>query len=138
MVRRSPTAIAGMLLVGGMILYYVTTLFHPGHDPNNHAKVFAEYAADSGWKAVHFGQFTAGLIAIAGFIVLYRVLARSGEIDTLARFAVSGALALVASLAILQAVDGVALKEAVDAWAEAPAAEKADAFRNAELVRWTE
>jgi hypothetical protein len=35
-------------------------------------------------------------------------------------------------------VDGVALKQAVDAWASAPAAEKATRFASAEAVRWLE
>jgi hypothetical protein len=34
--------------------------------------------------------------------------------------------------------NGVALKEAVDAWAQAPSSETAIAFQNAELVRWME
>src|SRR5437870_9167174 len=41
-------------------------------------------------------------------------------------------------LGVLQAVDGVALKQAVDAWASAPAAEKAARFASAEVVRWLE
>jgi hypothetical protein len=39
---------------------------------------------------------------------------------------------------MLQAVDGVALKWAVDAWASAPANQEAAAFTAAEAVRWTE
>ncbi len=35
-------------------------------------------------------------------------------------------------------MDGVALKQAVDAWASAPDAEKAARFGNAETVRWLE
>jgi hypothetical protein len=36
------------------------------------------------------------------------------------------------------AVDGVALKQAVDAWANAPAAEQAPRFASAETIRWLE
>ena len=39
---------------------------------------------------------------------------------------------------VLQAVNGVALKQAVDAWANAPAAEKAARFASAEAIRWLE
>jgi hypothetical protein len=35
-------------------------------------------------------------------------------------------------------VDGVALKQAVDAWAKAPEAEKAARFASAETIRWLE
>jgi hypothetical protein len=39
---------------------------------------------------------------------------------------------------VLQAIDGVALKQAVDSWASATGAEKANAFDDAEVVRWME
>ena len=39
---------------------------------------------------------------------------------------------------VLQAVDGVALKQAVNAWASAPEAEKAARFASAEAIRWLE
>jgi hypothetical protein len=39
---------------------------------------------------------------------------------------------------VLQAVDGVALKQAVNAWASAPEAEKAARFASAETIRWLE
>ena len=39
---------------------------------------------------------------------------------------------------VLQAVDGVALKQAVDAWASAPEADKAAGFASAEAIRWLE
>jgi hypothetical protein len=41
-------------------------------------------------------------------------------------------------IAILQAVDGIALKMAVDSWAAAPAEEKDIMFRVAEGIRWVE
>jgi hypothetical protein len=51
--------------------------------------------------------------------------------------AVSAAVAL-GLYGVLQAVDGVAPKQAVDAWASAPEAEKAARFASAETVRWLE
>ena len=39
---------------------------------------------------------------------------------------------------VLQAVDGVALKQAVDAWVSAPTAEKSVRFASAEAIRWLE
>ena len=39
---------------------------------------------------------------------------------------------------MLQAVDGVALKWAVDAWASAPADQETAAFAAAQALRWTE
>jgi hypothetical protein len=39
---------------------------------------------------------------------------------------------------VVMAVDGVALKQAVNAWASAPDAEKAARFASAEAIRWIE
>ncbi|VXB35596.1 DUF4386 family protein [Arthrobacter sp. 8AJ] len=55
-----------------------------------------------------------------------------------ARFGVLSAAAALALYAALQAVDGVALKQAVDAWAAAPEPEKAARFATAEGIRWLE
>jgi hypothetical protein len=39
---------------------------------------------------------------------------------------------------VVQAVDGVALKQAVNAWASAPETDKAARFASAEAIRWLE
>jgi uncharacterized protein DUF4386 len=128
-----------MLLVGGLVLNFVVTAFHPStEDPNDHPAAFAEYAADGGWKAVHLGQFAAAVVVVAGLVALYRALARTEVVDTVALLALAGAIATTAAVAVLQAIDGIALKQTVDAWASAAPAEKADAFRDAEVVRWIE
>ena len=44
----------------------------------------------------------------------------------------------LALYAVLQAVDGVALKQSVDAWAAAPDADRTARFASAETVRWLE
>ena len=51
--------------------------------------------------------------------------------------AISAGVALALS-AVVTAVDAVALKQAVDAWASAPAAERAARFASAEAIRWLE
>jgi len=43
-----------------------------------------------------------------------------------------------ASFTVSQAVDGITLRYAVDAWVSAPAPQKPAAFAAAEAVRWTE
>jgi hypothetical protein len=47
-------------------------------------------------------------------------------------------VATAASFTVLQAVDGISLRYAVDAWISAPPSEKAATFAAAETVRWTE
>ena len=54
------------------------------------------------------------------------------------RFAAVSVVVALALYGVLQAVDGVALKHAVDAWASAPEAQKATRFASAETVRWLE
>ena len=133
----------------GMVIFLVSTILHPGReDPTNHPLVFAEYAEDQLWVASHIGQFAGGMLAFAGgFIALFRLLARSesGIASALAWMGLAATIAAGSALAVLQAVDGIALKIAVDTWyaiAPSPSAddggEKAIAFRVAEGIRWTE
>jgi hypothetical protein len=128
-----------VLLVVGFILYVMAGLLHPGGPANNHRTVFAEYASSAGWTAVHLGQFAGMALIIAGLLVLYFALdVGAGGAAWVARLgAVSAAVAL-GLYGLLQAVDGVALKQAVDAWAGAPEAETAARFASAETIRWVE
>jgi hypothetical protein len=133
----------------GIVIFLVSTILHPGReDPTNHPLVFAEYAEDELWVASHIGQFAGGMLAFAGgFIALFRLLSRSesGIASALAWMGLAATIAAGSALAVLQAVDGMALKIAVDTWyaiAPSPSAddggEKAIAFRVAEGIRWTE
>jgi hypothetical protein len=63
---------------------------------------------------------------------------QSATLRWIARFAAGSAAVTLALYGVLQAVDGVALKHAIDAWASAPHAQQASAFRDAELIRWLE
>src|SRR4051794_3676835 len=112
---------------------------HAGGDANNHHAIFAAYAANGIWTAVHLGQFASMAILFAGLLTLFFAL--DGQ-DGTARWAGRcGAASVAATLAlygVLQAVDGVALKQAVNAWASAPEAEKAARFATAEAIRWLE
>jgi hypothetical protein len=55
----------------------------------------------------------------------------------LALLAAGAIIATAAACTVLQAVDGVTLKQAVDAWVAAPGTEEAARFADAETVRWT-
>ena len=78
-------------------------------------------------------------VLIAGLLVLFFAFQVSQGTQRWVGFfgAVSASVALALS-GVLYAVDGVALKQAVDAWASAPAAEKPTRFANAEAIRWLE
>jgi hypothetical protein len=137
---RPALRLAAILLLGGEVLSAVAGVLHPAREaPNNHAAVFAEYAQSSSWIAVHLGQFVGMAVIVAGLIALFHGLnVSAGRARGLAAGAAATALVSLALYGVLQAVDGVALKHAVDAWAAAPAAEKAARFASAETMRWLE
>ncbi|PSJ58929.1 hypothetical protein C7I85_18415 [Mesorhizobium soli] len=127
-----------MLLVG-QILYIVVTQFHASGNANDHHAIFAEYAGNGIWAAVHVGQFASMAILLAGLLVLSLALDVQTEASRLlGRCSAAAAVATLALYGVLQAVDGVALKQAVNAWASAPDAEKATRFASAEAIRWVE
>ena len=139
MIDRNSLRLAGTLLLVGQFLYIVVTLFHTGGDANNHPAIFAAYAGSGAWTAVHVAQFACIAIFIAGLLVLAFAL----DLETRAAAWVGrlGAASAVVALALegaLQAVDGVANKQADVAWVSAPEAEKAARFASAEAIRWIE
>jgi len=76
------------------------------------------------------------VVIVAGLLAMFVALGVSaGAPGWLERFGAAAALVSLALNGVLQAVDGVALKHAVDAWASAPDTEKAARFANAETVR---
>lgn len=132
--------LSAALLAGGFVAGVIASAFHPsGIDPNNHPLVFVQYASSSGWTADHLGWFFATVIAIAGFLVLIDALnLTSGTGAIAARFGMVMGGVAIALTALRDAVDGVVLKRAVDAWVSAPSGEQASRFAAAELARWME
>ncbi|WP_448613394.1 hypothetical protein [Modestobacter sp. URMC 112] len=128
---------SGTLLLGGFLFTtVVTVLFHPGGNEDVHEDVFARYAASAAWEWVHFAQFVGVLAALGGLLVLHLVLRRLAP--RLSAFAAGATVATAAVWAVLQAVDGVTLKQAVDAWVAADGSEETVRLGDAEVVRWTE
>lgn len=127
--------------VGGVVLQVAMDRLHPHHvDPNHSAAVFREYAHSEHWTAVHLGQFLGTLLIVVAFVALARALSRQpGVAGALA--VVGGVTAVIggAVFAVQMAVDGVALKAAIDAWVGAVTpGDQASALHVAESVRWTE
>jgi hypothetical protein len=128
---------SGALLLGGFFFTtVVTVLFHPGGNEDVHEDIFARYADSAAWEWVHFAQFVGVLTALSGLIVLHQVL--RPRAPRLSAFAAGTTVATAAVWAVLQAVDGVTLKQAVDAWDAADGPERAVRLGDAEVVRWTE
>jgi Domain of unknown function (DUF4386) len=132
----------------GLVIIIVSTLFHASsEDLMDNPVVFAVYAESDTWIAAHIGQFAGVMLVFAGgFVALHRLLVKSesGMALALAWFGLVAAILTASTFTILQAVDGIALKIAVDTWYAIPPSaadseeEKAIAFRVAEGIRWTE
>jgi hypothetical protein len=131
--------LSATLLLVGQLLYVVVTLLHTGGEANHHSAIFAAYAASGIWTAVHVAQFACMAIFLAGLVALCFALdAQVGTAKWAGRFGAVSAVLTLALYAGVLAVDGVALKQAVNAWANAPEAERAARFATAEAIRWLE
>ncbi len=126
------------LLVAGEVLSVIAQFPHPAGGPS-YETTFANYAASGDWAAVHLLQFVATATFLGGLLVLFFALdVRDGTPHWLGLFGATAAGVALALAAVLYAVDGVALKQAADAWASAPAAGRAARLASAEAVRWLE
>jgi hypothetical protein len=149
--ERPMLRMGSVAFLAGIVIFMISTILHPSReDPTNHPLVFAEYAEDHLWVASHVGQFAGGMFIFAGgFVALFRLLSwsESGTVaSALAWLGLAVTIATASALTILQAVDGITLKIAVDTWyaisspstADTEEGQKAIAFRIAEGIRWTE
>ena len=124
--------------MSGAVLLVVGTYLHPSKaDPNDAARAFAEYAADQLWVASHLMQYLGIVLMVGALVLLSRRLAH-GPAAHWAHLGMAGAIGSLAVTSALQAVDGVALKVMVDAWAGAPEAQKPMLFQAAFAVRQVE
>jgi hypothetical protein len=137
---RTLLRLSGTHLFVGVALALLAGIFHPDREPaNTHSAAFAEYANSAYWTAVHLGQFAGMTIMIAGLLVLYFALnVRAGMPVWIGRFGVVAAGVTITLYGVLQVVDGVALKQAADAWVRASDVEREARFASAEAIRWLE
>jgi hypothetical protein len=149
--ERPMLRMGSVAFLAGIVIFMVSTIvFHASSkDPMDNPVVFAVYAESDPWIAAHIGQFAGVMLVFAGgFVALFRLLVHSGSstASALSWFGLVAAIITASTYAILQAVDGIALKIAVDSWYAIPPPsstagseeEKAIAFRVAEGIRWTE
>lgn len=130
---------AATLLGLGFTTYIAVTLLHTGGPANDHPEIFSDYAGSHDWAGVHLGQFIGMSLIVAGLLALRPFLTFSGGIAAgLAKFGSVCAAVALGLYGVLQAVDGVALKHAVEAWENAPADQTDTRFAAAETVRWLE
>jgi hypothetical protein len=144
--EHSMLRMGSVAFLAGVIITIVSTLFHAtSEDLTDHPVVFAVYAQSNTWIAAHIGQFAGVMLIFAGgFVALFRllILSESSAASALAWLGFAVTIMAASTFAILQAVDGIALKRAVDSWynttTSAATEEKTIAFRVAEGIRWIE
>src|SRR5215211_1475923 len=117
------TRVGALALPLGIILLVFATAIHTSReDAMDNPAVFMEYAQSDSWVAVHLAQWVALLLLFGGLVALYYPITTKPDLGAVvARFGLATVVLTAATFTMLQAVDGVALKWAVDAWASAPA-----------------
>jgi hypothetical protein len=130
--------VGGISAIAGALLLFIGTYLHPmGADPNDAVAAFTECAADHVWVASHLTQLVGVIFMVVALLFLTQEL-ECADGKGWSRIAAGGAIASLGVTAVLQAVDGVAFKVMVDAWASAPTAQKGVAFQTAYAVRQVE
>jgi hypothetical protein len=141
MANRKALLFSAVLVIAGEVVYQVAQQFHPCEQVvcNNYTAVFTVYATSTYWALIHAVQFTGNAMLVFGLVALFYALnVTSGVVGVVNRFAAASAVAALAFFAAVYAVDGVALKQAVDAWVSAPASQKSTYFAVAQGIRGLE
>lgn len=132
-------SLAAAAAVIGPLVYVAVTLLHPSGIPNDHPATFRQYAMAQTWIAIHVAQLAAmvvGLVGLAGLAASMIRLQDNGRL--LALLAMGLAAASIPIAAVLQSVDGIALKRAVNAWVAEGAMVESASFAAARAIRWAE
>lgn len=136
--ERTGSRLGAVAAFAGAFLLLVGTVLHPASaDPNDPLAAFSEYATARLWVASHLLQLAGVGLMVAAVVLLSRLLV-AGRGAAWARVGAAGAVAGLSTAAALQAVDGVALKMMVDAWAAASGSAKEMLFHAAFGVRQVE
>lgn len=138
MADRKSLLFSAVLLIAGEVVYQVAELFHPEGGMTAH-DVFTSYANSAPWTLVHEAQFAGSAIVLFGMLALFVALnVTSGIGGMVSRFAAASAVAALALNGALYAVDGVGLKQAIDAWVSAPASAQSSFFAVVQGIRGVE
>jgi hypothetical protein len=121
----------------GAVSLFIGVALHPHPDPGNAPVAFAEYAADRLWVTSHLIEFLGVSLMVVALFALTRSLADE-PVAWIADLAFATALVALAVAAVLQAVDGIALKVMVDRWMSVAEPQKQTAFEAAFAVRQIE
>lgn len=132
--------IGAVVGITGVLLQVAMDQMHPAHaDPNNSRAAFTEYSHYGLWTAVHIGQFLGTLLLVLALLALARgLLGQRGLAGGLAAIGAVTAVVVAAVFTVQMAVDGVALRSAVETWSHATGPAKTSAFQVADGLRGLE
>ena len=126
--------LAALAAIIGPALLFAGSALHPMNaDPHDTAAAFAEYAGDTYWLWSHAAQLIGVFLMGTAFVALIGSV--RGTLATLGRIGISCTMAIAA---LLQAVDGVAVKAMADRLAVAVEPTKPAVFEAANAVRQME
>lgn len=133
-----PLKLGSATAITGAVVLMAATMLHPlGADPGDPVAAFTEYAADELWVGSHLSQFLGVFLLFVGLVALNDSL-KGETFAWVAKLGVLVGIAALGTTAILQAVDGIALKSMVDSWASASEAQRRETFQTALAVRQIE
>lgn len=131
--------LAAAFAVIGPLVYVAVTLLHPPGVADDYPATFRQYSLSQNWIAIHLTQLACmvvGLVGIAGIALSTLRLQEQGRL--LALLAVGLAAVSIPTAIVLQMVDGIALKRAVDVWVAESGTVGSASFAAARAIRWIE
>lgn len=134
MAERSLMRIGAVSAVIGAIVFAVANMLHPRSPDIEVTAEQVKTVAESGiWLTDHLAFVLGALLVLGGLVALQRSIT-SEPGAAWARLGYVSALVSSGVVAVLVGLDGIASKVVHDAWAAAPAAEKAAALRISEAL----
>ena len=125
--------LGAMLGLAGAAIAVVANLLHPRVTGTGPTARFEAIAASSSWNLIHYLGGLSIFLLLAGFIAFARYLeGRPGH--EWARLGLAAAVVGVGVGVVLIAIDGLALKLAVDEWAAAGRPTSGDVFVGATII----
>ena len=136
MADRTLLRIGAVLAIVGAIAFIVGNLLTigGGGDPADTAAVLQEAVESTTSVGGRLLIFVGNVLVVGALVALYRSITE-GTGAALARLGLASALLALAVFMVVIGINGFAGKEVAEAWVNAPADEKAAAFRVAEAVQ---
>jgi hypothetical protein len=123
MADRSVLRWGGLAAMAGAVVAFVFNILHPRvGEPDNTEKFLTEIADSSIWVFDHYMLAWALALALIGFLAIGRSFA-DGPGASWGRIAAGSAIAGITVALATVLVDGPAVKDVADAWADGPNAE---------------